>query len=80
MRALGKKAYGNLYNQSTRDSPQRYKKSLRNDSLVIQKVAVIYEYRRVLAMYIMSSVFSYVTEKHSNVELNVGGVHNKHAT
>jgi hypothetical protein len=70
MRVTVKKAFDNLYNQSLRDSPLRYNKLLKEDSLVVQRTSVFYEYRRVLAMYIMSSVFSYVSENHEDIELN----------
>ncbi len=65
VKVILKKANDNLFNSDNRS--RTYKNILSERSFVVQKIAVFYEYRRVLALYILTCVFSYV-EEHKKIK------------
>lgn len=72
-RVIVKKAHDNLFNNKTRET--RSNKSLLSEtSMVVSRQAIMYEFRRILALYNVLSALTYYSEINPTKDLDVNNL------
>jgi hypothetical protein len=64
-----KRACDNIFNGKVKES-KRFQDVLSQNSFIVDKTSVFYEFRRLLALNIMTAVFNYAAEHHKIKDFN----------